>query len=81
MNYNGYGSDPEEYLLIESHKSISSSSAGRCGQINLYAGIKMPLDLASVLPIFQIEFGQTASFPFVFNAHSCGFSIRLATSY
>ena len=68
------GSDLEEYLLIESHKSMSTSPAGSYGQINLYTGFKMPLDLAPVLPIFQIEFGQTTSFPFALNTDSCGFS-------
>ena len=76
MNYNEdrNGSDLEEYLLIESHKSLSSSPAGCYGQINLYTGLEMPLDLAPVLLIFQVEFGQTASFPFALNADSCGFS-------
>jgi len=66
--------DPEEFLAIESQKSISSSPAGSYGQIKLYTGLKMPLDLAPLLPIFQIEFGQTASLPFVLNADICGFS-------
>ena len=57
-----------DFLLTELEKSLSTSVASpacRSSQIRLYTGRKMPMDLIPILPIFQVEFGQTAILPSV----------------
>ena len=63
----------EDFLLMESQKSISTSPNSGFGQLMLYTSLTMPMDLVPVLPVFQVEFGQTASLPLV-TADICGFS-------
>ena len=63
----------EAYLLDASLRSMYNSPADSCGQLRLFNGLKMPMDLAPMLPLFQVEFGQTAILPFV-NADSYRFS-------
>ena len=63
----------EELLMRESCKMISTAPSGASGLIKFYNSLKTPLNLAHVLPVFQVEFGQTATLPIV-NADICGFS-------
>ncbi|XP_065898808.1 uncharacterized protein [Dysidea avara] len=41
------------------------SSDGHTGQVKLFNSLKVPLDLCAALPLFQIQFGQTAPFLYV----------------
>ena len=63
----------EELLLRECRKLISNTPSGHSGLIKFYNSLKTPMNLAHVLPVFQIELGQTATLPVV-NADICGFS-------
>jgi len=63
----------KHFLLLESHKSVSSSPPGCHGVLKLYSSLKRPMDLAPALPKFQVEFGQTAS-PSLVGGDVCGFS-------
>jgi len=63
----------EELLLKESRKLVFNSPSGGSGVIKFYKSLKTPMNLAHVLPVFQVEFGQTATLPVV-NADICGFS-------
>jgi len=58
-----------------SEKSSTTSPVSRCGQIRIYIGLKMPLDLVPVLPVYQVQFGQKGIVPLNFvSADICGFS-------
>ena len=63
----------EELLLRECCKLISNTPSGHSGLLKFYNSLKTPMNLAHVLPVFQIELGQTATLPVV-NADICGFS-------
>jgi len=63
----------EELLMEESRKLVFSSPSGDSGVIKLYKSLKTPMNLAHVLPVFQVEFGPAATLPVV-NADICGFS-------
>ena len=59
--------------MVASHKSKSTGSNGGPGLIKFYSNSCKTVDLTSVLPAFQVEFGHTATLPIV-NAKICGFS-------
>jgi len=45
--------------------SNSKPPPGHSGQIKLYRSVKLPLNLHPVLPVFQLDFGQSATPPLV----------------
>jgi len=55
---------PTDLHIMWSYHNVVSSS-GQTGQVKLYSSLKVPLDLYIALPLFQIQFGQTAPFSFV----------------
>jgi len=63
----------EEILMNKSRKLVFNSPSDGSGVVKLYKSLKTPMNLARVLPDFQVEFGQTTTLPVV-NANICGFS-------
>ncbi|XP_065920040.1 uncharacterized protein [Dysidea avara] len=63
----------ENALLTEWYKIKSNAPVGHTGCLKLYSTFKKPLimNLALVLPMFQLEYGQSSSLSFV-SASSCG---------
>jgi len=54
----------KDYLLKCWVSSNSKSPPGFTGVVKLYRSVKAPLNLYPFLPAFQLEFGQSAAFPF-----------------
>ena len=59
--------------MLESHKSVSNPLVTGFDQLKVYLCLKAPMDLVPVLPVFQIDYGQSATLPLV-SADVCGFS-------
>ena len=68
------------YLAQMNHESVenwqqwnSKVPVGKAAYLKVYTGLKIPLKLFPVQPIFQLYFGQTAVIPLV-HAKQCGIS-------
>ena len=63
----------EDALLTEWYKIKSSSPVGHTGCLKLYSTFKktLAMNFASVLPMFQLVYGQSSSLSFV-SASTCG---------
>ena len=53
------------------HEWNSRVPAGRTACLQVYPCLRLSLNLSLVMPIFQVEFGQAAAFPYV-QAKQCG---------
>jgi len=55
----------ENSLLKEWQKCKSDCPAGHTGYLSIYDRFRMPMNLVPASPVFQLEFSQTASLPYV----------------